>query len=265
MIETEIYSNSLMKNQNVNIYLPHGYNEAQKYPVLYLLHGKDGNENSWFNGFFGISAAHIDRTADRLIKEQKIKPMIIVSPMIDNSYGVNTSSTNKKVGDHNEGLYEDFIVKELIPYVDSNYSTIQSRDGRYVGGLSMGGFSALYLAFAHPDLFSKVGGHSAALRLDVNAGSGIGWLFQNGRDRENIDPVYLADHVVNNGLSVYLDHGDMDHSWLIEGNKTLFTMLTANKMNVQYVIQPGGHDYKYWSRQIAQYLMFYSDPMEKEK
>jgi enterochelin esterase-like enzyme len=258
IVVTEIHSESLKKNQNVSIYLPPGYEKGETYPVLYLLHGKDGNEKSWFNGFFGISAAHIDKTADHLIKEQKIKPMIIVSPMIDNSYGVNTSTKSTKVGDHNEGLYEDFIVKELIPYVDSHFSTIQNKSGRYIGGLSMGGFSALYLAFSHPDLFSKVGGHSAALRLDVNTGSGIGWLFANGRSRDDIDPLYLAEQAGNDGISVYLDHGDMDHAWLVEGNKVLYSKLQSKNMKVQYVSKSGGHDYTYWSSQTAPYLMFYA-------
>ncbi|MGE8204817.1 alpha/beta hydrolase [Heyndrickxia sp. NPDC080065] len=262
MIELKIDSDSLKKVQKVNIYLPPNYKKDHKYPVLYLLHGKDGNEQSWFNGILGINAAKIDQTADRLIKEEKIPPLIIVSPMIDNSYGINSSAITKKIDDHDIGLYEDYIMKELIPYIDSKYSTIKDKYGRYIGGISMGGFAALHLAFIHTDFFCKVGGHSAAIRADENAGSGIGWLFNNGNRREQIDPLYLADNLDKKDIFVYLDHGTIDHDWLVEGMKSLYTKLKGKHIDVQYVTAQGGHDYKYWSSQTERYLLFYTDKRE---
>ncbi|WP_233711192.1 alpha/beta hydrolase [Lederbergia citrisecunda] len=258
IIESKIDSDFLRKVQKVNIYLPPKYNKDHKYPVLYLLHGKDSNEQSWFNGFLGINAAKIDQTADRLIKEQKINPLIIVSPMIDNSYGINTSTITKKIDDHDEGLYKDYIIKELIPYIDSEYCTIQDKSGRFIGGISMGGFAALHLAFVHNDHFSKVGGHSAAIRTDEKAGSGINWLFSNGNSREQIDPLYLSESLEKEDISVYLDHGTMDHDWLVEGNKALYMKLKERQIDVQYVTNLGGHDYKYWSSNTERYLLFYA-------
>ncbi|MCY9666495.1 esterase family protein [Paenibacillus alginolyticus] len=257
IIDLSIYSDSLQKDQTVEVYLPPGYSNEKTYPVLYLLHGKDGNMKSWFNGFFGISGAKINQTADRLIKKQSIKPMIIVSPQIDNSYGVNTSMQARHFKDHDEGMYEDFLTKELVPYIESQFHTERNREGRFIGGISMGGFAALHAAISHPDLFSKAGGHSAALRLQPGDGSGIDWLF-NGRNRDQLDPLYQVDHMVSTNISVFLDHGDHDHSWLSEGNEIMFQRLTQKKVKVTYTIGKGGHDYRYWSSQTETYLKFYS-------
>jgi enterochelin esterase-like enzyme len=257
IIDMSFYSESLKKEQKVEVYLPPGYSNDTTYPVLYVLHGKDGNEKSWFNGFWGISGAKIDQTAERLIKEHSIKPMIIVSPPIDNSYGVNTSIQPRHFNDHDEGLYEDFLIKELIPYIDSQYRTEKNRTGRFIGGISMGGYAALHAALSHPDLFSKAGGHSAALRMQPGDGSGIEWIF-NGRSRDQLDPLFQVEHMERTDISVLLDHGDHDHSWLREGNESMFQRLTEKNIKVTYTIGKGGHDYRYWSSQTEAYLKFYS-------
>src|SRR5262249_55360754 len=87
--------------------------------------------------------------ADVLIKMQVIRPLIIVAPAMDRSYGA--------------GGNEAFVFQELVDYVDSSYSTDPVRESRFIGGLSMGGFIALHNAFVHTDVFSRVGGHSAYL------------------------------------------------------------------------------------------------------
>jgi enterochelin esterase-like enzyme len=100
----QMQSNALNKKMNVDIYLPRGYSKERLYPVLYLLHGQDGNENSW------IKDMKVDEKATKLIDANQIAPLIIVMPNYGNSYG-----TNK---------YGDFITKDLVYYIDSNYSTI---------------------------------------------------------------------------------------------------------------------------------------------
>jgi enterochelin esterase-like enzyme len=147
----------------VNIYLPKGYSEQNKYPVLYMFHGYSSSEDTWMPGL------QLDVKASELIEAGKINPLIIVCPDMENSYGINSSPTYSVIGGSNrnnnlsQGMFEDYFIKELIPFIDANYSTDARRESRYTGGLSMGGFISIYLAFSHPDLFSKVGGHSPAL------------------------------------------------------------------------------------------------------
>ncbi len=117
----------------------------------------------------------VNAMATALIAEGKIRPLMIVSPEIDNGYGINTSLTTQSVSGYSRGMYEDYVMKDLIPYVDHHYSTIANKSGRYVGGLSMGGFAALHDSFLHPDVFSKVGvmsAHAADLLLFFDGTSG---------------------------------------------------------------------------------------------
>ncbi|MUT64906.1 alpha/beta hydrolase-fold protein [Paenibacillus sp. NEAU-GSW1] len=59
---------------------------------------------------------------------------------------------------------------ERLAYVESHYPAIGTKEGRYIGDLSMGGWVALHNAFTHPDLFSKVGGHSPAMTSEFIRG-----------------------------------------------------------------------------------------------
>ena len=62
-----------------------------------------------------------------------------------------------------EGDYETYIISELIGAVDQDFPIPAIREARYIGGLSMGGFGALYLGLRHPDMFSAIGAHSPAI------------------------------------------------------------------------------------------------------
>ena len=64
-------------------------------------------------------------------------------------------------------MYEDYFIKEVIPLIDKEFNTIKTKEGRYVGGISAGGYAALHNSFRHQDLFSKVGGHMPAIELTL--------------------------------------------------------------------------------------------------
>ncbi len=153
------YSNVLGKEMSLLVYLPDCYNNSTPLPVLYFLHGRSGSEKIMFE--IGINTK-----ADRMIKDRKIKPMIIVCPRIENSRGLNSELICKKVpspGNNNIiinlGMYEDYFIKEIIPLIDKTFNTIKDKKGRYIGGgASAGGYAALHNAFRYQHMFSKVGG-----------------------------------------------------------------------------------------------------------
>jgi len=64
------------------------------------------------NGFYGINGIKTDRVADELIQKGEITPLVIVSPEIDNSYGINSSETTMSKEGYDLGMYEDYILKE---------------------------------------------------------------------------------------------------------------------------------------------------------
>jgi enterochelin esterase-like enzyme len=244
-IKTSISSAALGKNVNVNIYLPPEYSAKVAYPVLYMLHGYTDTEDKW------IPNLGLQKRADELIRAGRIAPLIIVMPQIDNSFGLNTDKIKNLPPNFSSGRYEDYLITELIPYIDKKCSTIRNGAGRYIGGLSMGGWAALHLAFSHTELFSKVGGHSPALIND-------NWLYPNFDARMQLDPVFVAGEKDLKNLRVYLDCGDRDSFRFYEGCAQLYKALQASGVQSEYHANDGGHDDSYWASHVDDYLLFYA-------
>jgi enterochelin esterase-like enzyme len=245
------YSPALKKNMAVEVYLPPGYNTARRYPVLYLFHGKDGRADTWMDGAIGINHA-----ADQLIASGQIQPLIIVSPQMDNGYGVNTAAVAAAVGGYNRGMYEDYITRDLVPYIDSHYSTVADSAHRYVGGLSMGGFAALHDAFLHPDLFSKVGVISAALWVGEPPAE-LRWIYPDRATQAARDPITIAAHRNLGSLSILMIEGKSDP--FLAADRTLYQTLQARGDLVVYREYPGAHNYGFWRAHAAEMLTFFAD------
>ncbi|MBN1349718.1 esterase [candidate division KSB1 bacterium] len=141
-------------NRDIFVYLPPNYNDNsdRKYPVVYLLHGY-----TWAPFGF-VRRFHLRATCDSLISNNIVKPMIIVLPDAKNKYR-GSYYTNSYI----TGNWEDFITIDLIEYIDTNYRTIKSAQGRGIAGHSMGGYGAIKIAMKHPELFSAVYGLSPAV------------------------------------------------------------------------------------------------------
>lgn len=244
-------SNALNKEMKVNVYLPKGYSDKNKYPVLYIIHGYTGNEDSWMPGL------QMDKKADALIDSKEIEPLIIVAPQIDNSYGINSSIPNYYSSFHT-GMYEDYLYKELIPYIDATYSTISSKEGRYIGGMSMGGWVALHMAFTYVDSFSKVGGHSPAIFLDGYLGEAMSFVYPTEELRNKRDPLRVAENKDLTSLKVYLDCGAQDSYKFFEGCDKLNEILVSKGVASEYYLNQGEHDGVYWETHIEEYLKFYA-------
>lgn len=251
-----ISSEALQKDMRVNVYLPKEYSENKKYPVLYLIHGYTGTEDTWFPGL------QVETKADELIEKKELEPLIIVAPQIDNSYGINSEKFSVESGippsHFTTGMYEDYLYKELIPYIDTNYSTISSKEGRYIGGLSMGGWVALHMAFEYTDMFSKVGGHSPAIFLDGYSGSAMAFVYPTEEMRNERDPIRVAENKDLTSLKVYLDCGDNDSYQFYEGCEQLNKILKSKGVDSQYYLNTGAHDGAYWGANVEKYLKFYA-------
>ena len=134
--------------QPLAIYLPPTYesNTEKSYPVLYFLPGFEDTISAYTKGY--ISNYFFDKSMNFAITNGKCKEVIVV---IVNGYNLLTGSffTNSPV----TGNWEDFVVKDVISYMDSNFRTIPQKDGRGIFGLSMGGYAALHIAMKYPDKF----------------------------------------------------------------------------------------------------------------
>lgn len=257
----QVPSRALKQDMAVSVYLPAGYGEhgdsRDSYPVLYMLHGYTGSETTWMPGL------KLQETADTLIADGSIGPLIIIAPNIDNSYGIDSAEEPSQLGSSpqnslNEGLYETWLIEELIPWVDSTYYTHAERAGRSIGGLSMGGCAALHLAFAHPELFVRASGHSPALFVEEFPSGLDGWLYPTETLRDERDPLRQAETADLSGLSVWLDCGDEDSYRFYEGCDVLEKTLTARGVPVVNHLNPGLHDGAYWMAHAEEYLRFHA-------
>jgi enterochelin esterase-like enzyme len=164
LVEEVVHSAALEGNllgdspdRNVTVYLPPGYDEnpGRRYPVIYLLHGYTGTNALWTgSGYLG--SMNIQEIADRLVESGTINPMLIIMPDARNKYR-GSMYTNSPV----TGNWEDFVVQELVAYIDGKYRTLDRVESRGIAGHSMGGYGALKLAMKHPEIYSAVYGISA--------------------------------------------------------------------------------------------------------
>jgi enterochelin esterase-like enzyme len=213
------------------VYLPKGYDKQLKYPVLYLISYTGGSESAF------IPDLGLQDRADQFITDKKINPLIIVTITLDYNF--------------QDEKYENYIMKDLISYIDSHYSSISSKEGRYIGGFSSGGLVALALGLGHPDIFSKVGGHSASIDLDEN-----GYYYPTVELKKTHDPFLLAASGKLSGTSVHLDSGEDDNFYI--PLEKLYKKLQEQNVKAEFHPGKGGHDTTYWSSQFEDYLMFYS-------
>ena len=92
----QVPSRALKQDMAVSVYLPAGYGEhgdsRDSYPVLYMLHGYTGSETTWMPGL------KLQETADTLIADGSIGPLIIIAPNIDNSYGIDSAEEPSQLG-----------------------------------------------------------------------------------------------------------------------------------------------------------------------
>lgn len=249
-----IQSSVLQKTMPILVYLPPQINMEVALPVLYFLHGRNVDENMMFD-------AMVDLKAEQLINEGRIDPMIIVCPGIGNSRGMNSASESREVLNsenriYHIGMYEDYLIKELITFIDNTYKTIGDRSGRFIGGVSAGGFAALHNAFRHQEMFSKVGAHMPAIELSLEEEDRP--HFPSTELWDKYDPVHLAKNLAKESdLKVYLDAGNKDEGEFYKGCAILQKILETKGINSQNHVFKGYHNVEYIKSNIEKYLIFY--------
>lgn len=213
------------------IYLPPCFDTRLRYPVVYLMHGSPNfDERHWLD--LGLKEA-----ADRAVASRRVPPFIAVLPRGD----INGSFGNTSGG---EGSWEQVIVDEVIPYIDTTYNTLAAREGRAIGGISRGAVWALEIAFRRPDLFSAVGGHSSALAVSLAP--------------PIFDPIEIAQSdqaAAIRGMRILLDSGDTD--WALQQTAELHAILDQHDIANTFLVGRGGHASAYWESQMEMYVDFY--------
>jgi len=251
------------------VLLPAGYDsgtaKSTRYPVLYFLHGLGENEQTLFKtGGWNL--------VEDLRQQHKIGDFLIVTPEGKTSFYVN--SADGKV------LYSDFFLHEFMPYVETRFRILRGRRSRAITGISMGGYGALRLAFAYPELFSSVSAQSAALmtsspqELDAAMHSGtplgriLGSTFGNPINvahwRAN-DPLVLANknRFAIGRLAIYLNCGREDEYQFQAGAEALHRQLNSEDIKHEYHLYPGDHSASYFLTHLGEVMQFHSTQFDK--
>ncbi|MCW3094428.1 MAG: esterase [Chthonomonadaceae bacterium] len=206
------------------VYLPAGYDEASKpnpkrYPVIYFLPAPFENQRALFDNNGAQSLF------DRAIASGAISKFILVSVDMTTPLGcswyVNSAVT---------GNWEDFMIQELVPYIDANFRTLPHRDSRGIAGDFMGGYGAIRFGMRHPDVFGSV----YALG-PVGTGSGVqtmysrpNWdLLANIKSLEDVKKQGFWPNIFTTIFQAHLPNPDAP---------PLFIDLQAHRVGDQFVI-----------------------------
>lgn len=224
------YAGAIETNMVYTIYLPPCYDQtATFYPVIYLMHGSNDDDNHWLR--LGLQTY-----LDESISNGLLPPMIIVLP-----FGNWIANENRFGFDSWGAVFLD----QLMPLVESAYRIDARKETRAIGGISRGGFWAYQIGLRHPELFNAIGGHSAFFDQ-----------FHAPPESNPLDLVLNAANIETTHL--WLDRGVNDYA--APGLDIMDERLTQRGISYIYTIYPEGeHNNTYWSAHIAEYIQFYAD------
>lgn len=220
--------------RKMNVYTPPGYSTEQKYPVLYLLHGIGGDETEWER------FATPDHLFDNLIADEKAVPMIVVMPN-GRAQKNDRAEGNVFLSAGAFAVFENDLLNDVIPAIESRYSVNTNRESRALAGLSMGGGQSLNFGLTHLDRFSWIGGFSSA---------------PNTKAPEELIPKPQETKQLLNLL--WLSCGNKDG--LITVSQRLHEFLKQNKIPHEWNVDSHGHDPMHWRNNLYHFaqLVFQS-------
>lgn len=242
-IRTKYYYSEIRKAiRRCFVYTPPGYEVAlnKKYPVLYLQHGWGEDETGW------ITQGKMNFIIDNLLAEKKIEPMLVVMENGDisglpfNVVNWDSAQSITSTG-KNKIEFQDLIIKEIIPMIDTNYRTLTDREHRAMAGLSWGGLQTFEIVFNNMEKFAYLGAFSGALRL-----------------RDNVDLTKLyggllnrPDEVNKNMRLIWMGTGTAEGNWSGEFRDKLIELGVKNI--VFYESEGTAHEWLTWRRCLKEF------------
>ena len=224
-------SPTLNLTRRMYVYTPPGYeNSTDHYPVFYLLHGGGGDEDAW------TTLGRVPQILDNLIAQGKARSMIIVMPN-GNAYQaagpgdapVIPRETAQTPVDYTQyvGKFEESLVKDIIPYIESHYRVMATKENRAIAGLSMGGGHTIRATNSHPELFGYIGVFSSGTREPDEA-------FEQ-----------QIDALKESGINLYWIGCGAD-DFVYASAKTLREVLDKHDFEYTYYESSGGHTWANW-------------------
>ncbi len=237
------YSSPVLKMQRrLTIYTPPGYeNSSKRYPVFYLLHGMGGDEEAW------IALGRTAQILDNLIAKGKAEPMIVV--MTNGNVSQEAAPGESSLGFYKptmqlpktmEGSMEQSF-PDVVSFVDHDYRTLKSKQGRAIAGLSMGGYHALHISKEYPDVFDYIGLFSAAIMPDKGVSSPV---YQNMDEK-------LKVQFSKKPKLYWIAIGKTD--FLYKANEDYRKLLDEGRYPYVYRESEGGHIWRNWRIYLTEF------------
>lgn len=241
------FSPSLERIVRYAILLPSGYQPAERYPVLYLLHGLNGDCQVWNTKLkLGVHAAPYR--------------VIIVMPDAGSSWYVNARMAESE-------RFEDFVVQDLPRIVGLKYNIDTVRTA--IAGYSMGGYGALMLSLRHPGRYRFAGSLSGAINFPREAESFRATANQSSKESfirafgsepgefyDRHDILLLAMKIKGGATPyLYFSTGVQDgYRSFLPAHRILTDSLRAHAMAYEYHELPGKHNWAFWDQEIQPML-----------
>jgi S-formylglutathione hydrolase FrmB len=240
-----IPSVAMQRSFDATVVLPDDYthgNRAERFPVIYVLHGSGGSYADW------TSNTHIGKLADRY-------HVVLVMPDGGHESWYIDSPFDPR------SRYETYVGSEVVSYIDTHFRTIATRDARAITGLSMGGFGALRIALDRRETFGAAGSISGAVDpRNCEDEPGIGHVFGDPTRHASfwnsnaiVDSAQDFEHA---HIALTIDCGVSD--FFVQSNRTLHEKLVELGVPHDYAERPGGHDWSYWSNSIRYQVLFFA-------
>jgi enterochelin esterase family protein len=221
------HSKSLGTLRRLTVYTPPGYERHRwsRFPVLYLLHGANADEDAWHR----LGRANL--VLDNLLAAKKTKPFIVVMPF---GYGVLPGTPGEQR--QNTARFSRDLIEDVIPFIQSRYRARKGRAHRALIGLSMGGGQALNIGLNHLELFSHVGGFSSGL------GRAPDWTNTYSR-------LITAPETANQKLRLlWIGCGNEDGAF--RANKNFSDFLSGHRIRHTFRETGGAHTWMVWRRYL---------------
>lgn len=212
------------------VYTPPGYEKDRdrQYPVLYLLHGSNDTAAGW------TLAGNANFILDNLLADKKAVPMIVVMPY---GHAVPFGSPREAQA-KNTSLFEQYLLEDVMPLVESRYRVAPGRQNRAVAGLSMGGGQSITIGFGHMDLFSALGAFSAAVPADF--------------EKHFAGALEDAKGTSANLKVLWIGCGRQDS--LFPRSQKLSEMLNAHHIRNTFRASEGAHTYTVWRLYLGEFV-----------
>ena len=248
VVEDSLYSSSLFSTMKCYVVLPDGYSKTEeRYTSIYLLHGFNGDYTNWI------------KQSD-LIRYAKKYNYLFISIDARNSWYTNSTAFPS-------AKYEDYVIKDILPFIDTKYRTIQSKFNRAIIGFSMGGYGATKFAIKYPAKFFFAGCLSPSIafpfgledsaiiaRRSKESNLSVRNAFGAKRNNEwyNNDVFILADKIDPKiAPFFYLAFGSQDGiPEIIDLTPKFADVLRRRGIEFELHETAGAHDWKFWDREF---------------